>query len=88
MSQLLVPGASVPGADATILSVTPESAGWEYIGFEVLVLGAGRTAERVCGSRELCVVVISGVVHVASEHGEWFDLGGRSDPWAAKPDAA
>ena len=41
-----------------------------------------------CGIRELCVVVISGVVHVASEHGEWFDIGGRADPWAGLPDAA
>ena len=34
------------------------------------------------------MVVVSGVVHVASEHGEWFDIGGRADPWAGLPDAA
>ena len=68
--------------------MTPESAGWERVGFEVLVLSPGGTAERVCGPRELCIVVISGVVHVASEHGEWFDLGGRPDPWSGLPDAA
>ena len=88
MSELLVSGASTPEPDGTILTVTPESAGWERVGFEVLVLSAGGTAERVCGPRELCIVVISGVVHVASEHGEWFDLGGRPDPWAGLPDAA
>jgi 5-deoxy-glucuronate isomerase len=55
---------------------------------EILVLASGATAERACGRRELCVVVISGVVHVASEHGEWLDLGGRPDPWAGLPDAA
>ncbi|MBV9817507.1 MAG: 5-deoxy-glucuronate isomerase [Solirubrobacterales bacterium] len=87
MSELLVHAASAPAEDGTILSVTPESAGWEYIGFEVVSLAAGATAERACGARELCAVVISGVVHVASEHGEWMDLGGRSDPWAGKPDA-
>ena len=68
--------------------MTPESAGFECVGFEVLALDAGGAAERVCGFRELCVVVISGVVHIASEHGEWFDLGGRADPWAGPPDAA
>jgi 5-deoxy-glucuronate isomerase len=88
MSELLVSGASAPEADGTILTVTPESAGWEHVGFEVLVLASGGTAERACGARELCVVVISGVVHVASEHGEWLDLGGRPDPWADLPDAA
>jgi 5-deoxy-glucuronate isomerase len=85
---LLVSGALVPDADGSILSVTPESAGWEYIGFEVLALGARDTAERACGDRELCLVVISGIVHVASEHGEWLDLGGRPDPWSGLPDAA
>jgi 5-deoxy-glucuronate isomerase len=88
MSELLVHAASAPAADGTILSVTPESAGWEYVGFEVLALEGGASAERTCGLRELCVVVISGVVHVSSEHGEWFDIGGRADPWAGPPDAA
>lgn len=88
MSELLVPGASTPEPDGTILTVTPQSAGWEYVGFEVLGLQGGASAERVCGGRELCAVVISGVVHVASEHGEWFDLGGRPDPWSGPPDAA
>ena len=62
MSELLVSGASTPQPDGTILTVTPESAGWERVGFEVLVLSPGGTAERVCGPRELCIVVISGVV--------------------------
>jgi 5-deoxy-glucuronate isomerase len=87
MSELLLHASSAPRPDGTILSVTPESAGWEYVGFEVLALSPGVTAERECGPRELCVVVISGVVHVASEHGEWFDLGGRADPWSGQPDA-
>jgi 5-deoxy-glucuronate isomerase len=88
VTELLVSGAAAPAADGTILSVTPESAGWEYIGFEVLALAGGDTAERACGSRELCLVVISGVVHVASEHGEWLEVGGRTDPWSGPPDAA
>ena len=88
MTELLIHGSSAPGPDGTILSVVPETVGFEYVGFEVLRLEAGGTAERACGFRELCVVVISGVVHVASEHGEWFDLGGRADPWDGMPDAA
>jgi 5-deoxy-glucuronate isomerase len=88
VSELLVHAASSPAPDGTILSVTPESAGWEHVGFEVLALGPGGTTERDCRGRELCVVVISGMVHLASEHGEWLDLGGRSDPWSGHPDAA
>jgi 5-deoxy-glucuronate isomerase len=50
MSEFLVSGASTPEADGTILTVTPESAGWEHVGFEVLVLAPGDTAERACAS--------------------------------------
>lgn len=85
MTDLLV-HPSAPGPDGTILSVSPESAEWEYVGFEVLALGAGTMAERDCGDRELCVVVISGTAKVDSEHGQWRDLGGRADPWSGPPD--
>src|SRR4051812_13013263 len=85
MSDLLVrPSAS----GGRLLDVTPDSAGWRYVGFEVLALAAGARAERDTGERELCVVVVSGAAHVRSAHGEWNDLGGRTDPWAGPPDAA
>jgi 5-deoxy-glucuronate isomerase len=66
--------------------VTPESAGWRYVGFEVLDL-AGERVERDTGNRECCLVVVSGSVHIRSAHGEWPDLGGRPDPFSGRPDA-
>src|SRR5581483_4619554 len=74
-------------ADGTFLRVTPESAGWTYVGFEVLDLRPHLTAGRKTGQAEVCVVVISGSVEVLSQHGE-FVLGGRPGPWAGPPDAA
>jgi 5-deoxy-glucuronate isomerase len=68
--------------------VTPQSAGWTYVGFELLLLGAGQAAERDTGGRECCVVLVSGQAHVRSAHGEWRDLGGRATPFAGVPDAA
>jgi 5-deoxy-glucuronate isomerase len=86
MSELLVhPGAPEP--DGTVLRVTPESAGWTYVGFEVLELRPHVAAARTCGRAEVCVVVVSGSVEILSEHGEW-GLAGRADPWAGPPDAA
>src|SRR5215470_9402716 len=78
MSELLVHSAGAPGPDGTILEVTPESAGWGYVGFEVLSLADGVVARRHTGDRELCAVVISGTATVSSEHGRWSDLGGRA----------
>jgi 5-deoxy-glucuronate isomerase len=69
-------------------AVTPESAGWDYVGFEPLLLQPGEVAERANGERECCVVVIGGRVHVRSEHGDWRDLGGRTSPLEGAPDAA
>jgi 5-deoxy-glucuronate isomerase len=71
--------------DATRVNVTPASAGWSYVGFEVLALEqrARRSTER----RELCIVVVEGRCVVRSDHGEW-ELGGRGDPWSGPPGAA
>src|SRR5947209_18520559 len=85
---LLVHASTSPAGDGTILEVTPESAGWRYVGFEVLELSDGVLAERDTGEREVCLVVVTGRVHVRSEHGDWRDLGGRPDPWSGLPDAA
>ena len=64
--------------------VTPESAGWEYVGFEVVSPPhSGDT-----GNRELCLVVIEGSCTVRSEHGEWDAVGGRESPFSGRPDAA
>ena len=88
MSELIVSAAATPDPDGAILRVSPESAGWGHVGFEVLALAGGATAQRATGDRELCLVVVSGAVHVRSAHGEWRDLGGRADPWSGRPDAA
>jgi 5-deoxy-glucuronate isomerase len=63
--------------------VTPESAGWRYVGFEVVnPPHSGETGER-----ELCLVVVEGSCTVRSAHGEWT-LGGRATPFDGRPDAA
>ena len=88
MSELVVPPAATPAPDGTIVDITPASAAWGHVGFEVLALADGQGARRDAGERECCVVIVQGRAHVRSEHGEWRDLGGRADPWAGSPDAA
>lgn len=86
MSELLRRPARVDAG--TIVEVTPESAGWDHVGFEAVALAPGEAIERATGARELCVVVIAGRAHVASEHGAWRDLGARDTPFAGRPEAA
>jgi 5-deoxy-glucuronate isomerase len=76
-----------PGGGASLVTITPESVGWGYVGFEALRLEAGAPVERDTAERECCVVVIEGDCAMVSAHGEW-ELGGRADPWAGPPEAA
>jgi hypothetical protein len=43
----------------TIARVTPQSAGWRYVGFEALWLAPGERYTGKTGDRELCIVVVS-----------------------------
>jgi 5-deoxy-glucuronate isomerase len=67
--------------------VTPESAGWTYVGFEVLQI-ADRWQSRHTGDRELCLVVIEGSCDLRSTYGDWRGLGGRRSPFEGRPVAA
>jgi 5-deoxy-glucuronate isomerase len=88
VSRLLVHPRREPAADGTIVSITPHSAGWGYVGFEAVRLDPGHAAARETGERECCVVVVSGTCSVTSRHGDWQRIGGRPDPWAGPPDGA
>ena len=74
MSNLLVRSVP-PAADGRVLSVTPESAGWSYVGFEVYRLAPGARLERREPGRETCVVILSGRAHVGANGQEWRDQG-------------
>jgi len=67
-----------------LVRVTPESAGWTYVGFEV-VQAAGRL-ERSEPDRETCVVVLSGTCDLTA--GDVTGRGlGRSDVFDGPPTA-
>jgi 5-deoxy-glucuronate isomerase len=61
-----------------IVTVTPASAGWRYVGFSAHRLAPGERleVERRPG-RELCLVVLSGVVTVCSAGAEHREIGQR-----------
>jgi len=86
-SDLLVRPAGQPADGGTLVSVTPASAGWGHVGFEVLSLDGSQAALRSTEGKELCVVVVAGRCRVRSEHGDW-EIGGRPDPFSGPPEAA
>ncbi|MCA1848391.1 MAG: 5-deoxy-glucuronate isomerase, partial [Actinobacteria bacterium] len=71
MSDLLVASKKVPDADGSVVKVSPESAGWDWVGFEVLKLGAGQRVERRADGEEECLVALGGRCAVSTESDEW-----------------
>ena len=61
----------------TIVEVTPQSAGWRYVGFSAYRLEAGeRLSIQIPGS-ETCVVVLAGRVTARTAEHAWEDIGER-----------
>ena len=65
----------------TIARITPESAGWRYVGFEALWLAPGETLARKTGDRELCIVIVAGRVTVQCGELAWPTIGERASPF-------
>ena len=61
-----------------IVTVTPASAGWTYVGFAALRYAAGETQMLHTGARELCLVVLSGTVDVTVDGQTHANLGLRA----------
>jgi 5-deoxy-glucuronate isomerase len=74
MTQLLVKG-QAKGQE--IATVTPERAGWRYVGFAAKRLARGERIAFDTGSKELCIVVLTGVVTVSTPGETWREIGGR-----------
>jgi len=77
MSSLLV-RPRAPDDGGCILEVTPESAGWKYVGFRLLVLRAGQRVSSSHGERETCIVVLTGSVRVTVGGESYGSIGGRT----------
>lgn len=61
------------GSDGSLVRVDPESAGWEYVGFEVYRCDG--TLELSSPDRETCVVVLAGRCDLAAGGESWRGLG-------------
>jgi 5-deoxy-glucuronate isomerase len=71
--------------DGRILHVTPESANWTYVGFDVWRLPAGRTATEATGGREACLVFLSGKAAIEAGGTSLGIVGERHSPFEGKP---
>jgi 5-deoxy-glucuronate isomerase len=82
MSKLLIRPQTKEGR---IVAVTPDSAGWKHVGFDLWKLAAGEVAAGSEEGRECCLVFISGKGRVSAGREELGELGGRNSPFEGKP---
>lgn len=85
MAELLITGKKTPEENGSMVRVTPESAGWDYVGFEVFRLEAGQNLEQQTGDREVCLVLLSGRCNVSSDGDEWRNIGERATVFDGAP---
>ena len=77
---------SKPGRE--IVSVTPRSAGWKYVGFAAYRLAPGEAVEIAQAGSEICIVVLGGKVTVTQGGNAWRDIGERADVFTDKAPSA
>lgn len=70
-----------PAADGTVLSVTPESAGWSHVGFKLAKLADGQRHAGGESGRETCLVLVSGRADIVAGDAHFDDVGGRASPF-------
>jgi 5-deoxy-glucuronate isomerase len=74
-----------PDSAGRVIHVTPDNAGWSYVGFDLHRLAPGSVARGATGAREVCLVLISGRAAVAAAGDDFGTLGERMSPFNGKP---
>lgn len=84
MSKLVVKPQQ-PDSEGRVLTVTPQSAGWKYVGFEVYRLGIDASLSRDTQDREVGIVVLSGCLQAQVSGEDCGEIGRRMDIFEGTP---
>ena len=73
------------GNRGKVHQITPESAGWRYVGFSLYKLKAGDTAAQSTGDNEVILVMVEGKAKITGADQDWGVLGDRMDVFEKTP---
>ncbi len=73
------------GTNGKVHDVTPDSAGWDYVGFSLYHLQAGERAREATGEREVILVLVEGKASITAAGREWGVLGDRMNVFEKTP---
>ena len=79
---ILVRPSTDPQDSDLILTVTPHSAGWDFISFQARRLSAGNQWSFHSGENELAIVILSGAISLNSNRGSWDGIE-RENVWSS-----
>ncbi len=68
-----------------VTHVTPASAGWSYVGFDLHKFGKGEAVTGHDGARETCLVLVSGRARISAGGKDFGLLGERMTPFEGRP---
>jgi 5-deoxy-glucuronate isomerase len=75
-----------PVADlGKVHEITPETAGWGYVGFSLYRLKAGETVSEATGDREAILVLVEGKAAITAAGSDWGEMGDRMDVFEKTP---
>jgi 5-deoxy-glucuronate isomerase len=66
-------------------NVTPQSAGWHYVGFALHKLASGEVTSGEAGANELCLVLVSGKARISVDGVDMGEIGERMSPFEGAP---
>ena len=78
MTQLLSKPTS---GQSRIQSITPSSANWQYVGFEVYEMKPGDSLQLHSPNQEICLVFIAGKGSIKTTGEHWQNIGDRMSPF-------
>jgi 5-deoxy-glucuronate isomerase len=74
-----------PADSGRVINVTPASANWTYVGYDVWKLAAGESAAEATAEREACLVFLAGKATVEAGGKALGVVGERGSPFDGKP---
>jgi 5-deoxy-glucuronate isomerase len=73
------------GTSGKVHDITPESAGWGYVGFSLYRLKAGQKATEVTGDREAILVLVEGKAKIVAAGEDFGEMGERMEVFEKTP---
>ena len=73
------------GTHGKVHEITPQSAGWRYVGFSLYRLRAGETIAEATGSNEAILVMVEGKATINAAGENWGELGERMNVFEKTP---